>query len=231
MLDHITREDLYWLGQHEGIDWAETPRVKTMAKAVFFKSLAGKTVMTHEVEQWKLDGEIVERREPGVVFATVGSARQTVDFPATGQYLIGVRARGTPTAGVFPLIQISVDGEVAGTVAAGDAWETTTVSAFIDRGSHELSVAFINDGSNPPTEDRNLYVDHIAVAADDDRDGVTFLTTPAALAVARCGRGLIVWDQIAWDTEEVNIRKAERLRRFTAHRTRSRFCSAIEHHN
>jgi hypothetical protein len=211
LLDHVTREDLYWLGRHEGIGWAETPRVATMADGVFCKSLSGKSVASYEVEDWELEGGIVERQAPGVAFATVGVARQTIKFPATGQYLIGVHARGTPTAGVFPLVRIAVDGQIAGVVSAGDAWQTTTVAARIDQGLHELSVAFINDASNPPLEDRNLFVDRVLVAPDDGRDRVAFLTTPAALAVSRCGQGLVVWDQIAWDTEESNARKATRL--------------------
>ena len=100
LLDFITREDLYWLGSHEGIGWDETPRAESMADAVFTKSLAGRTTTNYEVEDWQLEG--------------------------------------------------------------------TT-------------------------------------------DGVTFLTNPAALAVTRCGQGLVVWDQIAWDTEERNSRQAMRL--------------------
>ena len=88
LLDYITREDLYWLGRHDGIGWSETPRADRMADAVFGR---------------------------------------------------------------------------------------------------------------------------VATAPDDNRDDVRFLTAPAALAVTRCGQGLVVWDQIVWDTEEQNARKATRF--------------------
>jgi hypothetical protein len=35
----------------------------------------------------------------------------------------------------------------------------------------------------------------------NDRDGVTFLTTPPATAAAQRGRGTVVIDQLRWDTE------------------------------
>ena len=41
LLDYITREDLYWLGPHEGIGWDETPRADRMTNAVLSKSLVG----------------------------------------------------------------------------------------------------------------------------------------------------------------------------------------------
>jgi hypothetical protein len=211
LFDCVTREDLYWLGPHRGIDWAETPRAASMADGVFSQSLAGKSATTHEIDQWTLEGGIVERRKPGVVFATVGSARKKIEFPVSGDYLIGVHSRGTPTAGIFPLVRVAVEGKPVGTLSSGSEWQTTTVTARIEKGSHELSVAFINDGSNPPLEDRNLFVDQVLVALDEGGDGTTILTTPGALAISRLGQGIVVWDQIAWDTEEANSRKASRL--------------------
>lgn len=209
--DFVSREDLYWLGPHQGIDWAETPRAASMADGVFAKSMTGKSASAYEIDQWTLEGGIVERRKPGVVFATVGSARKKLEFPVSGDYLIGVHSRGTPTAGIFPMIRVAVDGTPVGTLSSGSEWQTTTVTARVAKGLHELSIAFINDGSNPPLEDRNLFADQVLVALDDGRDGTTVLATPAALAVSRVGKGIVVWDQITWDTEEANSRKASRL--------------------
>ena len=70
----ITREDLYWLGEHVGISWSETPRALEMADGIFSKTLDEEHATSYEVEQWTLSGQIVERREPGVTFATVGVA-------------------------------------------------------------------------------------------------------------------------------------------------------------
>ena len=165
----------------------------------------------YEIEEWQLEGQIVQQREPGVVFATTGDASQNIRFPDTGRYLIGVRARGTPSDGIFPLVRVSIDGTTVGTVGTTDQWQTTAVEAGLVAGTHRVSVAFINDGSNPPKKDRNLYVDRIEIAMDTPEDGLTLLTAPAALAVARCGKGHVVFDQIDWTTEQANSRKAMRF--------------------
>ena len=210
LLATVAREDLYWLGKHVGIDWAETPRAAGMSDGVFARTLDDKQAVVYGMEDWQLEGGIVERRPPGVVFATVGSASQTIDFPAAGNYRIGVRARGTPCFGVYPVARITVDGQPCGEVSVTDRWETTGVAGEATKGKHRVSVAFINDASDPPREDRNLFVDKVLIVRDAD-DRCQSLTSPAALAVVRCGRGLVILDQLRWDTEEENARKAARL--------------------
>jgi len=211
LLEAVAREDLYWLGEHVGIGWSTTPRAPEMVDGVFTKSLEGREVQSHEVEDWTLEGKIVERRDSGVTFATVGSASAPIDFPKSGVYVVGVVARGTPCQGVYPVARVAVDGKRLGEISvADDEWHTVTTFGEVDEGRHELSVAFINDGSDPPREDRNLYVDKVLVAHDDAPDAVGFLTTPPAVAVATCGKGTLVVDQLRWDTEERNARKAAR---------------------
>ena len=211
LLDAATREDLYWLGEHVGIGWATTPRAPEMVDGMFTKSLEGKQPKSYEVEQWELEGGIVERREPGVTFATVGSASAEVEFPKTGTYVIGLVARGTPCQGVYPVARVSIDGERLGDVpVSSDEWHTPTTFGRVEQGRHEVSVAFTNDGSDPPREDRNLYVDKVLVAPDDGGERIDFLTTPPAVAVAACGKGTLVVDQLRWDTEDRNARKAAR---------------------
>ena len=211
LLEAITREDLYWLGKHVGIGWAETPRAPDMADAVFTKPLDDRQVRTFEIEQWKLEGGIVEAREPGVTFATVGSATAEVDFPETASYVIGLVARGTPCDGVYPVARVSIDGRPLGDVSvAGDDWHRVTTFGRIEKGRRRVSVAFINDRSNPPHEDRNLYVDKVLIAEDREAGDVSFLTMPPAAAAVRRGEGTLVIDQLRWDVEPQNARKAAR---------------------
>lgn len=209
LLSAVAREDLYWLGQHQGIDWADTPRALEMADSVLTKTLDEAKAAAYEVEDWKLDGQLVSPQPPGVVFATVGSASQEIDFPADGDWLIGIRARGTPCRGEYPAVAVSVDGQRFGTLTVTDRWQTTALLGRVRAGKHRVSIAFTNDGSDPPREDRNLYVDRVLIARDEN-PRVQFLTSPAALAVAPVGRGLVVIDQLRWDTEERNARKAAR---------------------
>jgi beta-galactosidase len=207
----IAREDLYWLGKNVGVFWNETPRASRMADAVFSKHLDEKSALRYPMDGWKLEGEIVRRNGDAVVFATAGVARRAIEFPRTGTYLIGVRAYGTPCGGIYPAVRVAVDGAAVGMLGTGPKPQTTTVSTRVAKGPREVSIAFINDGSDPPREDRNLFVEQVFVTLDDADIGPVLLTSPAALAVARIGKGMVVFDQIAWDTEEVNARKATRF--------------------
>jgi len=211
-LNPITREDLYWLGRHEGIDWSDTPRATNMTDGVFVKTFANKKPAAYEVEDWRLEGQIVQRVPPGVVFATNGSASKKTDFPGTGVYIIGLVARGTPTRGEDPLAEIKIDGKPFGTIAVSQPdWHTATAFGPVSKGEHEVSVAFVNDASNPPLEDRNLYVDKVLIARDLHSRLVRFFTSPPAIAELERGQGKVVVDLVRWDTEEQNARKAARL--------------------
>ena len=211
MIEAILREDLYWLGPHVGIGWAETPRATEMVDGIFSKALPAKGAQSYEVADWALEGGIVERRKPGVVFATVGTATAEIDFPATGTYIIGVVARGTPCEGVYPVVRVAIDGRALGTIGVpDDRWHTVTTFGRVEQGRHKVSVAFTNDASNPPAEDRNLYVDKVLIARDRGDSGVTFLTNPPAVAVAARGKGTLAIDRVRWDTQQQNARKAAR---------------------
>jgi len=212
LLGSLAREDLYWLGAHKGIAWAQTPRATGMADGVFTKGLDGLKPVAHEVENWKLEGGIVERRGGNVVFATNGSASAEIDFPKTGSYVFGLLASGTPCGGVFPIAAVAVGDNPLGSVSVDSRQpRVCTVFGEVCKGRQKVTVAFVNDASDPAKgEDRNLVVDKLLVAYDErDRD-VSFLTNPPAVAVVRRGKGVVVLDQVKWDTEEANARKAAR---------------------
>jgi len=209
LLDAIAREDLYWLGRHEGIDWAETPRAARMADLALAKTLDGAKPAVHSVTDWKLEGSIVQQMESHVVFATVGTAAGEIDFPLTGDYIVGIVARGTPCDGVFPRARIAVDDQSLGEVSTSAEWSTLTVAGRVEAGRHKVSVSFLNDGSGDG-EDRNMYLEKMLVARDERAGEVCFLTSPAAVAAIPRGKGTVVFDMLPWDTEENNGRKAAR---------------------
>ncbi len=211
LLKRIAREDLYWLGEHVGISWSPTPRSTEMADCMFGKRIDDKPSRQFEVEQWELEGYIVERREPGVTFATIGSASAEVDFPDAGAYVFGIVGRGTSCDGGWPMARVSIDDVPLGqTTIPSERWQTSTVFGHVKKGRHKVSVAFINDQSNPEEhEDRNLFVDKILVAFDPNPDA-SFLTTPPVAAHIHRGKGQVVIDQLRWDTEQRNGQKASR---------------------
>ncbi len=208
----ILREDLYWLGEHHGISWAETPREGNMADSAFALPLDPAKAKSYEVEKWTLDGQYVEQRPDGVVFATVGTATGEVEFPADGLYVFGVVGSGSPCNGEFPIANVLVDGITCGSVSI-DSRETCTrtTSRRVAKGRRKVTVAFINDATDAATgEDRNLTVDKLLIAPYEKKDALLFLTSPPAVVAKVIGKGLLVIDQLRWDTEERNARKAAR---------------------
>jgi len=208
LLRSITREDLYWLGDYVHL---RTPRAEEMSDGIISQTIGSKTQKSYEIEDWELQGHIVRRQEPGVVFATTGSASAQVDFPKTGNYVIGILARGQPAAGIFPVAQVSIDDKPLGLISTqSEQWHTAATSGDIQKGMHKLTISYINDGGTSAGEDRNLYADKVLVAYDASESRIAFLTFPPALAAVPCEKGRIVLDQIRWDTEERNTRKAAR---------------------
>jgi hypothetical protein len=145
------------------------------------------------------------------LFASAGTATGKIDVAESGKYGIGIRARGTPCRGVYPIAEIRVDGESFGSVPLdGDEWQDVGVFGHLEQGAHQITVAFVNDASNPPQEDRNLEVDQVLVVRDRGADASVFLTAPAAVVVQDHGKGRVVFDNLRWDTEADNGRKADR---------------------
>ena len=146
-----------------------------------------------------------------VLFASTGTATREIELPESGKYGIGILARGTPCEGVYPIAEFSVDGKPFGVVQLVDGqWQTLGTVGHVEKGKHTLTVAFVNDASAPPKEDRNLEVDKLFVARDRRADDVTFLTVPSAVAVVPRGAGQVVFDFLRWDTEQQNARQAAR---------------------
>ncbi|MFQ6133773.1 MAG: carbohydrate-binding domain-containing protein, partial [Armatimonadota bacterium] len=211
ILDLVTREDLYWLGEHRGIGWATTPLAANVADFVFTKTYTGRPDQTFEAEDMQLSGQLVQPADQGIGLFTVGSLSQQVDFGDGGPHVLGARMRGSVAEEVWPNAQFSVDDQAMGVVGIiDDQWRDYAVFADVPAGRHTLSVAFVNDASGPG-EDRNLFVDRVFLARDTQPlTGVQLLTRPAALIRIPRGRGAIVVDQINWDTEERNASKARR---------------------
>lgn len=210
LTESIVREDVYWLGEPVG-HARTTPRAVEMADGIFSQVLqpqeiTGATV--HEVEEWTLAGHIVQRRAPGVTFATTGTATAQIDFASSGRWTLAFVASGTPCDGAYPLCQVTVDDQPFGKIAiSSDQWESCAVSGQVERGRHKITLAFLNDGSNA-TEDRNLFVDKMLMARTTA--AATALTDPPSTVCFQRGKGLVVLDQLRWDTQERSTRKAAR---------------------
>ena len=82
-----------------------------------------------------------------------------------------------------------------------------TLMADLTPGTHQLAISFDNDAWAPP-EDRNLFLDQIQWGRDADNSPTSLLTRPGAVAQVRRGAGVVILDEINWETETKNATKA-----------------------
>ncbi len=209
---YFANEDLYWLGEARAPhSWATKPLSSEMTSFILGRSLRDREVVEHSWQQMRLEGSVTGVRD-GAVHLSSGGATASVDVrtPEAGQYIIGVEAGGTQADGVWPAGAILVDGERFGQFACQEG-EFAIYTAFghLEAGEHIVTVRFTNDAYNPP-EDRNLFVRSIIIARDEPIPGVTYLTSPPAVAVFEGTAGRVILDNINWDTTESNTRKADR---------------------
>ena len=140
-----------------------------------------------------------------------GSVKKTIKFPKTGEYTFMLRGRGTPCAGVYPRVELYIDGQRAGGVStASEDWGTYFVAARVSEGEHTLKLAFVNDASNPETgEDRNVRLDRVVYGPTPPLAAKRLLD-PAVLVKVPSGRGFLLLDQVRWAEEDSNRENANR---------------------
>jgi len=140
-----------------------------------------------------------------------GYVAQNIAITQAGTYLFHLSASGTPAFGGWPLMTLHIDNQVCdSTFVPSTNLAFYTLSADLSAGTHQLSVSFDNDTWNPPTEDRNLFLSQIQWGRDADTNPAVLLTQPSAVAQYRLGSGLVVLDEIMWDSETQNATKAAR---------------------
>lgn len=214
LAEFLTNEDLYWLGEQRAAhSWATIPRADNMASAVISKSLEGKPVREYGHERMTVAGTYANNEGETAVLASGGStASVEIEVAAEGAYLLGVVAGGRAAYGVWPAGSVTVDGRPLGVFACQSGeLDTYVLAGELTAGKHQIVITFTNDAYDPANrQDRNLVVKSLLVAADERREGVSFLTSPAALTVIETGGGLIVVDNINWDRTESNRDKASR---------------------
>ena len=139
-----------------------------------------------------------------------GYVAQNINVLQAGTYLFNVQASGTPVQGGWPQMSLEIDGVTQDLVTVPtNQLAYYTLSADLTTGTHQLSVSFDNDAYAPP-EDRNLFLAQILWGRDADNNPATLLTRPGAVAQDRRGSGLVLLDEIEWDTETQNATRAGR---------------------
>lgn len=114
------------------------------------------------------DAQLWQETSEGISFATNGTLETDVEFASSGRYGLAVRAAGTPMAGVYPLIEVLLDGRRIGEVQLTSGnWRSYRLTLRASAGVHRLTLAYVNDAWQPP-EDRNLAVGRITIWKERD---------------------------------------------------------------
>ncbi len=92
-----------------------------------------------------------------------GMIEQSVTFESAGVYQVDVIAKGQAAAGLWPIMELRIDGRTVAMATVGTtSWGTSSLLADVPAGSHRVGVAFVNDYYSPPA-DRNLVVDRLVI--------------------------------------------------------------------
>ena len=205
----LANHDLYWIEQSGS--WNRTEILSTnIARRYYRKRFNLPAYNTIQVENMPIHTSGGPAGGGWWLWSN-GSVAQDITAGQPGTYLFNVLARGTPVAGVWPQMTLKIDGRAKDTVSVTTnnlAW--FTLSADLSEGTHQLAISFDNDAYSPPNEDRNLFLDAIRWGRDSDTSPYRLLTSPGAVAQIRRGAGVIVLDEIAWESETRNAVKASR---------------------
>ena len=227
----MAREDLYWTVKQPGLSWARQPLSREMIDGVFGPRFDAHQATPYEIEAWTTE-RIVRARpaRPGVLFASAGTAVGEIEFAESGKYGIGIRARGTPCRGRLPDCRVVAStanrsGPCSWTAASG---RRRRVRACGTGTAHQVTVAFVNDASDPPQEDRNLEVDQVLVVRDRRADD-TVLPDRSGRGRGRkaVAQGRVVFDRLRWDTEAAQRPQGRSLCLLAADRFGGRFHASV----
>lgn len=212
VINGLTNQDLCWYGSREGLSWrARTPLAANVVRYAIAAGLPDKDHTTVvEAESMTLDRGKATFRDDHVHFGVNGSLKKSIDFPADGEYTFLIRGRGTPLADIYPQIELLVDGRSYGSImTANREWGEYALSAMVKKGTHEVSLAFVNDLWDPVTrEDRNVSLDRLTFGLTPSLESKRLLQ-PAALVRVPVGQGFVLLDQVCWD-EGGNTEKPSR---------------------
>jgi PKD repeat protein len=140
-----------------------------------------------------------------------GYIEHIVDFGANLQNTLSITAAGTPAGGIYPIMAVKIDGIEAYRFSVNDASYRDYTFSGIPPGSHAVRIEFVNFAYIAP-DYRRLKIDKIRYGASASLDnyGVVELTRPAALMRINKEGGQIVIDNIKWESETNDPKRALR---------------------
>jgi hypothetical protein len=213
VINGLTNQELYWYGSRKGLDWrVRTPLSPEVCQCVIAAGLPDATeCMTVEAESMRAEHGKPTFGKEDVYMGSTASIRAKARFPRTGDYTLAVRGKGTPLGGVYPQIRISIDGKNCGSITTdGKDWGTYSICTRVEKGEHEVELAFVNDAYAPEKgEDRNVWLDKLIYGPMPSLKSQRLLS-PAALVKVSLGQGFYLLDQVRWTDPQGNSERAER---------------------
>jgi len=204
----LASDDLYWIDQAG--DWNHTETLSTnVASRYYRKKFSLATYSTIQVENMPVHTS-GSAGSGGWWLWSNGYVAQDINVTQAGTYLFNVFASGTLALGGWPIMTLKIDGMAQDSITVPTNQVTAyTLMADLTAGTHQLAISFDNDAWDPP-DDRNLFLDQIQWGRDADNSPTSLLTRPGAVAQVRRGAGVVLLDEINWETETKNAAKAGR---------------------
>lgn len=161
------------IGDVLSISPVHVAQYEAAAEALVGRAVEAPAVRTERVYEAEEIGAMIGAAYRGEYWNlwTNGSIDIIEQFPVAGRYAVRVRAFATQAGDEPARMTLALDGAVAETfdvLAAAEAPEWYALEVDIPAGGHTLSVAFVNDFTDPEhpdraLRDRNLIIDAIVI--------------------------------------------------------------------
>ncbi|MCX7718565.1 MAG: hypothetical protein N2111_09235 [Candidatus Sumerlaeaceae bacterium] len=109
-----------------------------------------------------------------LAFLEDGTAEATVSVAQAGEYDLLAVGRADPAAGVWPRLDVDINGARAGyIIAASEEWDCFSLRSTLRSGDNRLKLIYGNDREHPSPigEDRNFYLRQIILGRTDSSSG------------------------------------------------------------
>jgi hypothetical protein len=173
-----------WFGfRHDGV---EKPAFATVIQGIKDEAGSGGTPPPSGTSEWKGEAESFATKTTGGqcsyadasgglcwnIWAN-GSISTTTSSLTAGTKTVTVVAHGDPAGGIWPTMEVRVDGTLVKTASvADDVWLPYSTSVSLGAGTHTIQVSYTNDGS-VDGNDRNLLVDYATFTGQSSQSWMT----------------------------------------------------------
>ncbi|RLJ02566.1 MAG: hypothetical protein DRP08_04485, partial [Candidatus Aenigmatarchaeota archaeon] len=199
LVDPIGNEVLYWpTGERLYRHGPYIPDPVITSKSLMIKPEVISQVSI-PLENFKVYGsnELIRIRSDRISMYTNGAVYTEIEVNETNNYAIIISAIGTPYEGEYPIVKVCIDGKSCSNIVVNNEWRNYTISFYLTKGNHNLSISFINDAWSPGGEDRNLFISQVWLAKVREKDEDA-LTRPCILYTINIGSGKVIIDQVPW---------------------------------